>query len=89
MHPAAARVLGRPHANATPVRANRQAVIMWQHVLLEPLGVQALFPLDTQAPANGSPTPYFKVVVLALVVQIIGGNPDARLFASFPDGGVP
>ncbi len=87
VHPTTTGILVCPLANGPAVRAKRQVVIMGQHVVLEPLRVQAFFPLNPQTSADAFPSPYFKSVPLALVVQVIGAHPDARLFACFPDGG--
>ena len=59
---------------------------MGQHVRLEPLGIQAFFPLHLHVSTFTLPTPYLKVVPPAFVIQVVGSHPDARLFASFPDG---
>ena len=87
--PAAPRILGRPFPDRPPVRAKSQAVVVGQHVGLEPLGIQAFFSLNLSAASRPSATPYLKVVPLALVVQDISGHPYARLFERFPSGRFP
>ena len=89
VHPATPRILVCPPANRPPVRAKGQIVVMGEHVILEPLGVQTFLPLDPQASADAFPTPYFEVMALALIVQQVGAHLDARLLACLPDGGLP
>ncbi len=86
MHPSASLVLARPLPDDSLVKAECQVGIVGQHILLEPLRVQALSPLYLQVPTDLSSAPDFPMVSITLRVQAVDSHPDACLLVCLPAG---